>query len=78
MHVLGSSVRDPEAIQLFEQLPWARSWPQWIAEFGIGMLVFVALMILVVWLVFYRKTRRLQRESGDAGGTDRVFDRELE
>jgi membrane protease YdiL (CAAX protease family) len=53
------------------------SWPQWIAGFGIGMPVFVALMILVVWLVLYRKNRRLQPANGDAGGTDRVFDREL-
>ena len=53
--VYAGSVRDPEAIQLFQQPPWAGSWPQWIAGFGIEMLVFVALMILVVWLVFYRK-----------------------
>lgn len=60
IHLFGSSVRDPEAIQLFRQLPWAHSWPQWIAGLGIGLPVFVA-SILLVWLVFYRKVEMWSR-----------------
>jgi len=77
MHDLGSSVHDSGATQLFQRLPWAPSWPQGIAGFEIGMPVFAALMIPVVWLVFFRNNR-LQPESGDASNcTDGAFDREL-
>jgi len=58
LHVLSSSVRDPEAEQLFQQLPWARAWPFWMAAIGIGMPIAGALLFAFIWLVFYRQATR--------------------
>jgi tRNA A-37 threonylcarbamoyl transferase component Bud32 len=55
MHVLSSTVTDPEALRFFE--PWAVNWMDWLTWIGIGMPVFGTLLFLLIWLAFYIQHR---------------------
>jgi tRNA A-37 threonylcarbamoyl transferase component Bud32 len=68
MHVLSSTVQEPEALRFFES--WAQNWSKWLMWLGIGMPLGGSVLAVLIWLALALQSRRDAQTLG-ASSTDR-------